>query len=113
MQREGREKNQNGRQRNPVPGESVWDDHLSLVAWRLHRIGAAVPGSQRYNLVRGALPCQCHFAPVCHLSGDTSQCLANTVLLGDRECCLMDHQFLLGPLALGRVSSDDRAVALQ
>lgn len=25
----------------------------------------------------------------------------------------MDHQFLLGPLALGRVSSDDRAVALQ
>lgn len=31
----------------------------------------------------------CHFAPI---SGDTSQCLGTTVLLGDKKCCLADHQ---------------------
>lgn len=72
-----------------------------------------MPGSQRHNLVWGALPCQCHFAPVRHLSGDTSQRLANAVLLGDRSVASRIISFLLGPLALGRGSSDDGAVALQ
>lgn len=60
---------------------------------------------------------------MCHLSGDTSQCLAHTVLLGDKKCCLTDRQLSAGvricrrhksrPLAPGRVGSDDGAIALQ
>lgn len=62
-------------------------------------------------------------APMCHLSGDTLQCLASTVLLGGaRSVASLITSFLLvsvsagltrGALWSGQVGSDDRAIALQ
>lgn len=73
---------------------------------RISGMEGSLTGYMRYTILRGALLSLVPFCTLCHLSGDTSQCLGTTVLLEDKRIWLADpsapcQSYHRNPLALG------------